>query len=1267
METSRRTKPKSGRLAEILAAEKTIAEMPDVDADDLRQRLAAEPNDAWLHFWQGLVLAQRTDHEAATREFGLAVQGDCDHWRVQWCWAQSAARVGLLDVVDRACAAVLKAEPEFWFARELPKHARGFYAQMDQDQVIERFFEEQAPRCKMFVEVGAFDGRHYSNVRRLHERQGWTGVSIEPVEKNYAKLVQSYQGTRVKCVRAAVSDQEGPLEINVSTYPHLPDWGSDVATFEESEMGRWTKKFRAHWVKERVPARRLTTILDEHAISDFDLLSIDAEGHDLEIVRSLDFSRFQPQLVVVEYGKHRQEILGFLVSKGYSPWLDNGQDLFMAQIHHGARLPRAPGTLPDSVNYSGATGQPPFQEIQKDVEDSIHRRLNRSPSAIQCIVIVGGYLGNEIQAFLRNYPNAEIHVFEPSRRYFKELAGRFGSQPRVHCHHCAVGDFDGVTTFHEGSRAGIGSLLTLKTKEDAKSWIPRNTKPAEEYSVPVVTLDHFAPLQDKAIDLLWCDVQGAELKVLSGAAQTLRRCHALFLEVAATKTTYHGQCLLSELRRFLSERDFYLSGIGLCHSGNGMGNALWLRAGLTETSGPGHEIKGAGSVLPPGRMDLPGAVAAISEERRGELARKLNPHLLRYVPIEKATMASRVNPQVLVNPLRFDLMAKLLYARYRKLAIESDFARRLYDEHLRAFNSHKERDGSGKEGLQAFLDSFHHTLDSIETRGFDPETSFVPVGHDNVLIEGAHRVAAALLFDQPVSTLVFDWEPKAYDYCFFQKRGLAGKWLDAMAFEYCRLKPNIYLATVFPSAVGKDEEIHAVLGQHGRICCVKRVPLNFGGAVNLMRQMYSREKWLGDWRDGFAGARSKAAGCFRYPGPLRLFVFESPSLEEVKEVKAGIRDLFGIGNHSVHINDTHDQALLLGQLLLNDNSVHFLNHARPRYLERFCRHLEEYRRWLAGQPVETDHFCIDGSAVLAAYGLRDARDLDFLHFGHDGITPDHPKIGSHNSEVHHHVTTRDDIIFNPENHFFYQGVKFASLEIIRRMKLKRGEEKDRQDVALIESLSATPKPSLSPSTRKLQRWFKIKSLELKRKIRKPYTFSKRWFSHSPHWGRHVLPWAEDRGPLNILEIGSYEGASACWLLEHLMDHPGSRLTCVDQWEQRSGQRVYEESMQSVHETFLKNIRATGKADRVTVLRGPSRQVLPDIQGERFDLIYVDGDHSAEGVHFDSVQAFRLVNEGGMILWDDYDRAASVKEGVDRACQEFGGRLHRFGKNVYYLK
>ncbi len=61
-------------------------------------------------------------------------------------------------------------------------------------------------------------------------------------------------------------------------------------------------------------------------------------------------------------------------------------------------------------------------------------------------------------------------------------------------------------------------------------------------------------------------------------------------------------------------------------------------------------------------------------------------------------------------------------------------------------------------------------------------------------------------------------------------------------------------------------------------------------------------------------------------------------------------------------------------------------------------------------------------------------------------------IDDHTSAAHWHNASADDIIFNPGNHFYYKGIKFVSLSLLRDMKLCRGEEKDLLDVKIIDSL-----------------------------------------------------------------------------------------------------------------------------------------------------------------------------------------------------------------------
>jgi len=428
----------------------------------------------------------------------------------------------------------------------------------------------------------------------------------------------------------------------------------------------------------------------------------------------------------------------------------------------------------------------------------------------------------------------------------------------------------------------------------------------------------------------------------------------------------------------------------------------------------------------------------------------INSHHAAFLPLDKPVIMEEVPADRLVTWMRFDLMAKYIYARHREAGISSRWAYDLYGSHEKAFNNYDEKDGSGKKGVQDFVDSFHRTLDSIKRHGFKSDETAVPVSTRNNLIDGAHRVAACLCYDRPVTLLRFNFEGWYYPYDFFRQRGLAEGYLDAMAYEYCKLKPNTHLVLLFPSAVGHDDDVRKILLTSSSIVYEKPVRLAGNGPLLLMTQVYKGENWLGDTRNQYAGAQQKASLCFKGDAPMRVFVIETDSPEKLKAIKDRIRDIYRISNHSVHINDTHEETLRVGQVLLNNNSIHFLNHARLQSFATFQKNYGLYRSLLDQPGVNKDNICLTASSVLALYGVRDARDIDYLHFK-EALPAAQGIVNSHNKEIKHYPIHRDEIIFNPENHFYFDGVKIASIDIIRRMKEQRGEAKDKKDLELIRA------------------------------------------------------------------------------------------------------------------------------------------------------------------------------------------------------------------------
>lgn len=139
------------------------------------------------------------------------------------------------------------------------------------------------------------------------------------------------------------------------------------------------------------------------------------------------------------------------------------------------------------------------------------------------------------------------------------------------------------------------------------------------------------------------------------------------------------------------------------------------------------------------------------------------------------------------------------------------------------------------------------------------------------------------------------------------------------------------------------------------------------------------------------------------------------------------------------------------------------------------------------------------------------------------------------------------------------------------------------------------------------------------------TFSQDWSRHFvANAGKHLAPLAGT--PLHYLEIGVFEGRSALWMLANVLTHPDSRMVGVDAWPVEGD--PFEERARA-------NLAVAG--ERVELRKGPSDRVLrePRFERESFDIIYIDGDHTAFGALSDSVLAWPLLKVGGLCIWDDY--------------------------------
>jgi predicted O-methyltransferase YrrM len=150
-------------------------------------------------------------------------------------------------------------------------------------------------------------------------------------------------------------------------------------------------------------------------------------------------------------------------------------------------------------------------------------------------------------------------------------------------------------------------------------------------------------------------------------------------------------------------------------------------------------------------------------------------------------------------------------------------------------------------------------------------------------------------------------------------------------------------------------------------------------------------------------------------------------------------------------------------------------------------------------------------------------------------------------------------------------------------------------------------------------------------------FTNGWFEDEAkaNWDR-LLPLIQ---PKKILEIGSFEGKSAVYMIQTLGNLYPFELHCVDSWD---GVERYKRDMQVIRSRFFANTREAGEnAPHMVSLflhEEKSASALPKMFAAHeasFDFIYVDGSHYGGDVIADAVNSFGLARTGGVIGFDDY--------------------------------
>lgn len=186
-----------------------------------------------------------------------------------------------------------------------------YYSQFEQDKfVYEKYFINK--NKGYFVDIGAHDGVTFSN-SKFFEELGWKGVCIEPNPKVFEILSSN---RKCRCVKKAITNNKSISQFFQIT--NGPDMLSGlVDEFTDSAITRINQELESF--SEDFSYIDVECDLFENIVQNdkIDFLSLDTEGNELKILQTIDFNKFNIDVITVENNDYDNKFLNYLTSKGY--------------------------------------------------------------------------------------------------------------------------------------------------------------------------------------------------------------------------------------------------------------------------------------------------------------------------------------------------------------------------------------------------------------------------------------------------------------------------------------------------------------------------------------------------------------------------------------------------------------------------------------------------------------------------------------------------------------------------------------------------------------------------------------------------------------------------------------------------------------------------------------------------------------------------------------------------------------------------------------
>ena len=191
------------------------------------------------------------------------------------------------------------------------KHLNICFSQEGEDQILSQFF--YGVDNGFFLDIGAYHPIKYSNTYKFY-LQGWRGINIDAMPGSMTLFNE---------IRPEDINVETGVAENESNLPYYIFDQTGINTFSEKFALDMERKGYSISQKKIATTRPMKAILGEYLPPDqaIDFLSLDVEGFELEVLKSNDWLKYRPKLIVVEslQLKNKHVLDNYLQQVHYKP------------------------------------------------------------------------------------------------------------------------------------------------------------------------------------------------------------------------------------------------------------------------------------------------------------------------------------------------------------------------------------------------------------------------------------------------------------------------------------------------------------------------------------------------------------------------------------------------------------------------------------------------------------------------------------------------------------------------------------------------------------------------------------------------------------------------------------------------------------------------------------------------------------------------------------------------------------------------------------